>query len=268
MQLEIELNRLVQHMATTLFQVRGVYRYNIPIGTNGKQKTAPYPGFIFPLSGCAQYQFNNTPYLVKDGIIVHGLADATMHKRVVGEQNWEFISILYETYQEPAGLKLAKTHFDLSIVPSPQLLELLHQIHAASNRPGGFSAFQVETLFRRILQEMFLCARNQMQHDAQELFETVSEYIHTHYMDVLSVSSLAQQNGVNENRLFYVFQKYAGIGPGDYLRTYRLNRGRDLLVTSTLPINVIAEQIGYPDALYFSRIFKKNFGLSPSKYRQ
>ena len=44
MQLEIELNRLVQHMATTLFQVRGVYRYNIPIGTNGKQKNRTLSG--------------------------------------------------------------------------------------------------------------------------------------------------------------------------------------------------------------------------------
>ncbi|MDF2886825.1 MAG: hypothetical protein K0R23_1210 [Lacrimispora sp.] len=266
-QLEIELNKLIKHLSASLFQVRGVYRYNISIGTNGKQKASPYPGFIFPLSGCAEYQFNNTPYLVTNGTIVHGLADATMRKRVVGEQNWEFISILYETFYEPPGLKLAKTHFDLSIAQSPQLLELLHQIYAASNRPGGFSAFQVETLFRRILEETFLCARNQTQQGAQELFETVSEYIHVHYMDVLSVSSLAQQNGVNENRLFYIFQKYAGIGPGDYLRTYRLNRARDLLVTSTIPINVIAEQVGYPDALYFSRIFKKNFGMSPSKYR-
>ena len=58
-------------------------------------------------------------------------------------------------------------------------------------------------------------------------------------MDGLSVNSLARQNEVNENRLFYVFQKYAGMGPADYLRTYRLNRARELLVTTTVPIGIL-----------------------------
>lgn len=110
MQLEIELNQLVKHLSATLFQVRVVFRYNIVAGNKGEQKAAPYPGFIFPLSGCAEYQFNNTPYLVTTGTIVHGLAGAAMRKRVVGEQNWEFISILYETYNEP-GIKTGKITF-------------------------------------------------------------------------------------------------------------------------------------------------------------
>ena len=266
--MELELNQLMEHWATTLFQVRGVYRYNIPSGSHGTQHAAPYPGFIFPLSGCAEYHFNDTPYLIKTGTVIHGLAGSTMRKRVVGDQNWEFISVLYETYNEPPAMKLKKSHFSLTVGQNPQLLSMLHELYAASNRPGGFPAFHVETLFRRILEEIFIGARNQTKHGAQELFESVSDYIHTHYMDVISVSSLAQQNGVNENRLFYVFQKFAGMGPGDYLRTYRLNRARDLLVTSSTPIGEIAAQVGYPDALYFSRIFKKHFGVSPSRFRK
>ncbi|PWJ51845.1 helix-turn-helix transcriptional regulator [Faecalicatena contorta] len=264
----MELNNIVRHYATTLFQLRGVYRYHISAENYGIQKTAPYPGFIFPLSGCAEYQFNGTPYLIRPGTVVHGLASSTMRKRVVGKQDWEYISVLYETYKEPPGIQLAKTHFSLSPGQSPRLYDLLHQLYAVFSLPGSLSAFQAETLFRGVLEETFLCARQQTKHGAQELFESVSEYIHTHYMDELTVSLLAQQNGVNENRLFYVFQKYAGMGPGDYLRSYRLNRAKDLLVTSSIPIGIIAAQTGYPDALYFSRIFKKHFGVSPSKFRE
>ena len=178
--LEIELNNLVEHFASTLFKVRGIYRYNIPAGNKGVQKSASYPGFIFPLSGCAEYKFNNTPYLVSEGTVVHGLAGATMHKRVVGCENWEYISVLYETFNEPSKLNLARSHFSLTMRQSPQLLDLLHQLHVVSNRPGAFPEFQVETLFRRVLEEVFLCARNQTKHDAFELFETVADYIHTH----------------------------------------------------------------------------------------
>lgn len=262
----IDLNKIVEHFATTLFQLRGVYRYKISSGSKGIQKTAPYPGFVFPISGCAEYQFNNTPYLVKPGVVLHGSANATMSKCVIGDGDWEFISVLYETYQEPPAMRLSNTHFSLSVGQSVQLYDLLLRLNTISNRPGGLPAFQTETLFRQVLEEAFLCARNQTKYGAQELFDTVSEYICTHYMDDITVRSLAEQHGVNENRLFYIFQKYAGMGPADYLRTYRLNRARDLLVTTQGSIGDIAEQIGYPDALYFSRIFKKHFGVPPSKY--
>lgn len=264
----MELNKLVEHMNASLYRVRGVYQYNIPAGGQGTQRAAPYPGFIFPLSGCAEYRFNDTPYLVCAGTVVHGLANALMHKRVVGEEPWKFISVLYEVYDEPPGLKLAKTHFDLTTGQSLCLNQLLYQLSAASKCPGPIAAFQVEALFRQVLEEVFLCVRSQTQFGAGQLFETVSSYIHAHYKEPLSVGSLAQLGGVNENRLFYVFQKYAGMGPGDYLKTYRLNRARELLVTSDLPVHLIAEQVGYSDPLYFSRIFKRHFDLSPSKFRR
>lgn len=266
--LAIELNRLVEHFASTLFQVRGVYRYTILAGQRGTQKAAPYPGFIFPISGCAEYHFNDTPCLAAPGTVVHGLADSIIQKRVVGKQKWEFISVLYETYNEPDSFVLAKSHFSLEVGQNPPFYDLLNQLDYCYNRPGALAAFQTETLFRRVLEEVFLCVRNQTKFGAQELFESVSDYIHTHYMDELSVKNLAEQSGVNENRLFYVFQKYASMGPGDYLRTYRLNRARNLLVTTPLSVGVVAAQVGYPDALYFSRTFKKHFGVAPSAFRE
>jgi len=47
-----------------------------------------------------------------------------------------------------------------------------------------------------------------------------------------------------------------------------MNRARELLVTTSIPIGTIGEQAGYPDALYFSRIFKRHFGVPPSKFRE
>lgn len=266
--MEMEINELIKHMAATLFRTKGVYRYRISAGSHGTQKSAPFPGFIFPLSGCAEYHFNDTPYLVCPGTVVHGPADVIMHKRVVGAQEWEYISVFYEICEEPSPLRLAKSHFSLAVGQSPRLYDLLHRLSAASIHPGGLPAFQTETLFRRVLEETFLCVRNQTKHGARELFESVLEYIHSHYMDPLSVSLLAQQSGINENRLYYIFQKYAGMGPGDYLRAYRLNTARERLVTSSVSIGTISEQVGYPDPLYFSRIFKRHFGVSPSEFRE
>lgn len=266
--LKIELNKFINHLAKTCFQIRGVYRYKIKAGSKGSERAAPYPGFIFPLSGSSEYYFNNTPYRLSKETVFHGSGGGIIQKEVLGKSPWEFIVILYEPYTEPSDFELVNTHFIIPINQSPLLLDMLYQIHRVAQLPDGFSEFQVETLARRIFEETFLCARNQNYEDAQALFETVVEYIHNHYMEPLSVGFLAEQNNVNENRLSYVFQKYAGMGPGEYLSNYRLNRAKDLIITSSIPINKISNQVGYPDSLYFSRIFKKHFGLSPTTFRE
>ncbi|MFD0672880.1 helix-turn-helix transcriptional regulator [Cohnella sp. GCM10027633] len=61
----------------------------------------------------------------------------------------------------------------------------------------------------------------------------------------------------------YLFRKYVGIGPIDYLIQYRMNRARELLATGQFSVAEVARSVGYLDAYYFSRLFKKHAGLPP-----
>lgn len=267
--MEIELNTLVRHFTDTAFRVKGVYHYIIEPGKTDLQKSTPFPGFVFPIRGQAQFHFDGTPYMVSSGNVVHGGSGMTLDKRVVGNQKWEYISVLYDVHtQEPGDFRLSDVHFKLAIGQSPRLTGILWRLWRAFNQPGVIPAFQTETLFRCALEEMFVCARNQSNHGAQALFEQIAAYIQENYMDPLTVRGLAEIGGVNENRLFYVFSKYAGMGPGDYLMTYRLNRAKELLITSDAPVGIVAKSVGYVDALYFSRVFKKHFAISPSGLRE
>lgn len=267
--MKIELNTLISHFSDISFRLQGVYRHTIDPGTSGQQKTYPCPGFIFPLRGQALYHFDGTPYLADVGKVIHGSTNASLDKQVIGNTKWEFISAFYDIQgSEPKGICLPDTHFDLAVGQSPRLMELLQQLWRTYSQPGALPAFQAETLFRRILEEVFVCAHNQTNDDTHALFENVSSYIREHYMEGLTVRNLAEQYGVNENRLFYVFSKYAGMGAGDYLIIHRLNRAKEWLVTTDASIGEVAKSVGYPDALYFSRIFNKQFRLSPSAFRK
>lgn len=267
--MEIELNRLVEHFINISFRVQGVYHYKIEPGTTGWQKSTPFPGFIFPLAGSAQFHFDGAPYLASLGKVIHGGANMSLDKRVLGNVKWEYISVLYQIDGPETGeMSLPKMHFQLVTGQSPRLTELLWRLWRVYNQPGAIPAFQTETLFCCALEEVFVCTRNQMNNAGRDLFEQVSSYIHDHYMDTLTVRGLASQNGVNENRLFYVFNKYTGMGPGEYLMTYRLKRARELLITGNAPVGEVAKGVGYSDALHFSRIFKKKFGISPSGLRE
>ncbi len=267
--LVLKLNHLVEHFSNLSFRVKGVYQYKIEPGAVGMQNSAPYPGFIFPMSGQAQFSFDGTPYLAQVGKVIHGGANMSLGKRVVGNARWEYISVLYEiSAPEPKGICLTDTHFELDMGYSPRMEGLLCRLWKASNQPGVLPVFQTEALFRCVLEEVFVNTRNRANDGTHTLFEQAASYIQEHYMDSLSVKGLAEQNGVNENRLFYVFQKLAGMGPGEYLMAYRLNRAKELLVTGVVPVSQVAKSVGYADAFYFSRIFKKHFGVSPSQWRE
>jgi AraC-like DNA-binding protein len=181
---------------------------------------------------------------------------------------WEYLVALYSVNEsEPTEFAFHDTHFELRVGQSPRLAGLLDQLWHISSQPGGISMFRAQTLFHCALDEVFVSARNQINRGAQELFEKAAAYIHSHYADSLTVRALAKQFNVNENRLAYVFHKYAGMGPGSYLITYRLNRAKERIAILDSTVQEVARSVGYADPYHFSRIFKKQFGFSPSEFR-
>lgn len=267
--MNLDIKKLAEHLAHTAFQVEAVYYCVLEQDMKYEGFTQPFPGFLFTLYGRGEIVFNGTAYVLSQGNIVHGGAKMDMEYRALDQSKWGYLLVLYRIADEyPAELSLPSLHFQIQTNESPRMSELLKQLYRASSIPGGIHAFRTETLFRCVLDEMFLTVRKLKSDTAAELFEQISQYIQEHYMDILTVSGLAKQYDVNENRLSYLFHKYVGMGPGDYIITYRLNRAKELLLNMNVPIYTVATGVGYSDQYYFSRIFKKQFGCSPSQFRE
>ncbi|WP_084956548.1 helix-turn-helix transcriptional regulator [Thermoactinospora rubra] len=83
----------------------------------------------------------------------------------------------------------------------------------------------------------------------------------------LSVTEHARRLGMPPAELRQVVRRLTGSSPKDYLLTVRLNRAKDLLATSGLPVAAVARRVGYDDAAYFTRIFTRRVGLPPSEFR-
>lgn len=268
--MKIDVNQLAEHLAHTPFQVEGVYRYTRNSGVPYADYTDSFPGFVFPLTGKIQFQFNGTPYIFSPGKVVHGGAKMKLDQKNYDNTNWEYILVLYRICNtELEETSLSHQHFELSTGQSPRLIELIMRLWHVYNQRGGIPMFQTEMLFRDVLNEALLCVVNR-QHSCEShtLFERVSTYIHEYYYQSLSISSLAEQNNVNRNRLSYVFRKYAGMGPAEYLLNYRINIAQEMLFTSDASVQQIAQTVGIDDPFYFSRVFKKQLGISPTEYRE
>ena len=103
--------------------------------------------------------------------------------------------------------------------------------------------------------------------DAQQLVRKAMAYIHEHYSELISRRDIAQQVNIAEDYLTFCFRQELGTTPIKYLQRYRLNQARSLLLESEKTITEIALMVGFSDAGYFSRLFHREVGVSPDKYR-
>ena len=268
--MKLDVNELAEYLANTPFRVEGVYRYAKNPGVPFAESTDSFPGFVFPITGKTQFQFNGTPYTLSPGKVIHGGAKMTLAHKMLGEINWEYILVLYRisnSEREDSGF--THQHFELLTGQSPRLVELLMRLWDVYNQRGGISMFQTEMLFREALNEALLSVFNrESNYESHTLFERISSYVHKYYYKDITINTLTEQNNVNRNRLSYVFRKHAGMGPAEYLLNYRIKMAQKMLCTSGVPVQQIAQAVGIADPFYFSRVFKKRVGISPTKYRE
>lgn len=96
--------------------------------------------------------------------------------------------------------------------------------------------------------------------------EKAMRFIQHHFCEAISVDDIAAFAGISRSHLYRIFLKNLDVSPTDYLSSYRINKACGLLRNSSLKINEIASSVGYHDQLYFSRVFKKQKGISPSDF--
>jgi len=104
----------------------------------------------------------------------------------------------------------------------------------------------------------------------KQLLEPVMAYLTAHLTDPeLQLDSLPQLAGVSEGYLRRLFKKQHATAPASYVIRQRIALAKQLLLSGEeLSISQVAALVGYSDPLYFSRLFKKQLGLSPVQYRK
>lgn len=92
-------------------------------------------------------------------------------------------------------------------------------------------------------------------------------FIYQHYTDKISLDDIAHAGLVSKSTCIRLFKKYAGKSPITYLNKYRLEISTQLLMNTENNIVEIALQCGFLQASYFNHLFKKEYNMSPNKYR-
>ncbi len=107
--------------------------------------------------------------------------------------------------------------------------------------------------------------------EKEQLDETVSSvlsYIHTHYSEKLTAETLMKLSHLSRSTFDRRFQKAVGRPVGEYINSFRLSQAALLLERTRYSLSQIAEKVGISDQFYFSKLFKRKFGISPYLFRK
>jgi transcriptional regulator GlxA family with amidase domain len=94
------------------------------------------------------------------------------------------------------------------------------------------------------------------------------EWIATHYREHAPVHAMVQLSGLAERSFKRRFQQATGLSPLQYVHTLRIEEAKQMLESGDDQVERIAEEVGYEDAGFFSRLFQRNVGLTPAQYRR
>ena len=147
-------------------------------------------------------------------------------------------------------------------------------------------------LFGQIIQEMQLCrprfeelislllrnifilisrnliGANRADNSLENEVELAMHYFRENYRSEINVEDYALSRGMSASNFYRVFKQISGSTPLQFILKLRLSNAQNLLENSNLTIAEIASAVGYENPLYFSRLFHKHIGVSPSEYRQ
>ena len=100
-----------------------------------------------------------------------------------------------------------------------------------------------------------------------KVIHDVISYINQNYLSSFSLSDLAEHFFLSKEHLSRLFKKETGENLFSYIMELKLTEAKKLLKTTDMTLDDIAFHLGFSNGNYFSKVFKKNCGISPSEYR-
>jgi transcriptional regulator GlxA family with amidase domain len=92
-------------------------------------------------------------------------------------------------------------------------------------------------------------------------------WVAEHYRTPSPVAAMMSVSGLTERTFIRRFRDATGLTPLDYVHALRLEEAKQMLETGDLSVEAIANEVGYEDASFFGRLFRRKIGVTPAQYR-
>ena len=120
-----------------------------------------------------------------------------------------------------------------------------------------------------VTRELLLAlARRTMEKESRTGLDYIVRYLDEYFMEDINIDGLVKMSGFSPSQFRLLFKQKMRVSPKQYILTKRLERIRDRLINSAIPLSEIAVECGFGDYYQFSAFFKRREGLSPKEFRK
>lgn len=156
---------------------------------------------------------------------------------------------------------------DTYVITPKNIEPLIHRIKTMNSvtfSDIGISYFLLGNLYI-IFSELLT---NEESIDNKNYVQSAIEYIEKHYSEEIRVDTLAKYVALDRTYFYRLFKNKTGMSVKDYIINYKITLAKNLLVTTSLPINTIINRVGYNNYLSFLNVFKAKTGMTPNSFRK
>ena len=238
-----------------------------PTSPDKETKILPYTSFVQPMEG--QYSIScdgGKPHLILPGEMFIAPAGATQeichrNDKATGSMTarWIFFHAVIDGVFRLEQVFSFPVHITKEIAPS--LLCDMNCFFEADS-----FCLRMSILYRMV--DTLLSFSIEQNNIIDEKMQLLAVYMQKNYHSALTIEDLSQYCSLSESYLYARFKQAFGVSPIHYLNGVRLQAAAGLLLSSKFTLAEIAEQIGFCDAYYLSKLFKKAYGISPREYRK
>ncbi len=227
--------------------------------------------FSYTYSGCGQLDYEGNTYYLQGGDAF--LIDCRkLHTYHTAGSSWEHCILhfsgvpaqrLYEDFTSGIG-------FVFRPKAAVELYKKLNRLLKEYTEINPYREYQVNAHLTELLLD-FMTTSDAWQHAQEKMppqLRDIIRYINSHYYQEIPLSYLSEMFAISKYHLCRCFKKYTGYTINEYITQLRIEQAKELLRTTSLSAYQIGAIVGIADENYFYRLFKKNVGISPHRYRK
>ncbi|MFB8375466.1 AraC family transcriptional regulator [Paenibacillus taichungensis] len=251
----------------------------IVISSGGKQQYhLPVSGFIYIVQGQGSLWLDDDIHIFKRFYLLHA-GKGSRIRIEAGQDEVTYYYILYRGSMSPKANKeiqmnyLMNNPFQLPYAYQPlapvNLYRHVDSMYEEWNRRQVFERFHVKIFFYQFVYTLVQQLKLQgVTSKKKDMVEEIIQYIHEHFNESISLESLAEQWNYSIQYLSKQFKLRTGRSPIEYVIQARMAKAKELMIRTDATAQEIASSVGYSDVFYFTRLFKKQVGMTPGQYKK
>jgi len=179
--------------------------------------------------------------------------------------SWDFYFFHFKSGGKLAENLEFKTLYGLKYIHN--LVNICEEIIDEFSRKRAGYVLKANSLLTDFLVAMMRNMSEPMSEKEREI-EKIIQWMKQNTEEKLVSDRIVEMSGMGRTALFRAFKKTTGVSPGSYFMNLKLEAARHMLESSDRKIKHITEQLNFYDEYYFSRQFKRRYGMPPSEYRR